>query len=1064
MKRQIIIIMFLSWAIIAYPQLNNPKGDGQQITPPSPTAASLGEYGRIPVGLYTGTPNITIPVYDFKTDNLTIPVSLGYNSNGVKVDQIASWVGMGWSLNSGGVVTRIIRDETDENHTWFRPDILDINAAENNDFFLNLMDYQVDQTDQQPDLFSFNFLGYSGTFVIDEQHNGVLLDQQNLQIKLLDASGYSKIEIITPNGVKCIFADREFTVSMNLDEGFSTGYPPSLNSDGVTSWYLTTIEHPQGDIINFEYKSHNFDYIVGMSEVSAIDQGPIGLTNGDCDCPEKSALKYIKQAVQGKVLKKISSNYGNTTINFFSSLSRNDINDYRLDSIYCMDRSELKLQNKFVFKYQDSYSSKYENVQLSNSMQRYRMFLKSFSDIKNEPYVFSYYDINSLPTRLSFAQDHWGYFNAKNNSHFAGSNVNKETDITCLKYGILKKIEYPTGGFNEFLWEPNSYRKQLGDSQLIQWEGEFSLTQGPLIDSVFFNVPFDQTISIDYEVVNLNTNSPFIPECKLELCGNGKSFFTREFRDEGSYYMKQNVDNVTDYVLKIKLLQPYTKLKLNISYYDSPYELKAVGGLRIREIKSNEEEINSKTIYYYNNFKNKESSYGQLVSLPHYNETLTYGFCCFSSPGPIPTLPVPYTCAYDLIHSSSLFQLYLGGHHIYYKCITECYGDNFEFGGKESYYFGTSDGYGGPVHGEIRSYKLYNNYGISKHYINREEFFRVNENLKVITKEINYDYCSRSYDYLRFIGYDITCRDELNCYNILNKDLFDIYRFIITPRFHYLSNKTETIYNTNGGNPITNSVEHFYDDYFQVYKTKSIKSLNETLVSKYYYPYNYSRLNNIIDTLMDKNITGVPLKTETIINKRIVDSKVTNYNKNGQPISMYSFEADSNLNLASHNPDIIIPENHYRKLKLSYDNPHNRISEKKDLNGIVTSYIWSYNYQYPIMIVENAAYDVVESVLADFHNENGVSIEDIIHQISDIITNTDDQNMWLAFCEAIRNDESLSNSYVTFYTYDPLIGMTSQTDPNGIITYYEYDDFGRLKYVKDHEGNILRKYDYHYKD
>jgi YD repeat-containing protein len=54
------------------------------------------------------------------------------------------------------------------------------------------------------------------------------------------------------------------------------------------------------------------------------------------------------------------------------------------------------------------------------------------------------------------------------------------------------------------------------------------------------------------------------------------------------------------------------------------------------------------------------------------------------------------------------------------------------------------------------------------------------------------------------------------------------------------------------------------------------------------------------------------------------------------------------------------------------------------------------------------------------------------------------------------------NSLMTTYTYSPLIGITSQCDPAGHITYYDYDALGRLKDSKDENGNVIKTYEYHY--
>src|SRR5580700_1992183 len=74
----------------------------------SPTAAALGKYGDIPVSYNTGIPNVSIPIYTVKAGSLSLPISLSYHASGLKVQEQASWVGAGWSLNAGGVITRTV--------------------------------------------------------------------------------------------------------------------------------------------------------------------------------------------------------------------------------------------------------------------------------------------------------------------------------------------------------------------------------------------------------------------------------------------------------------------------------------------------------------------------------------------------------------------------------------------------------------------------------------------------------------------------------------------------------------------------------------------------------------------------------------------------------------------------------------------------------------------------------------------------------------------------------------------------------------------------------------------
>jgi len=55
-----------------------------------------------------------------------------------------------------------------------------------------------------------------------------------------------------------------------------------------------------------------------------------------------------------------------------------------------------------------------------------------------------------------------------------------------------------------------------------------------------------------------------------------------------------------------------------------------------------------------------------------------------------------------------------------------------------------------------------------------------------------------------------------------------------------------------------------------------------------------------------------------------------------------------------------------------------------------------------------------------------------------------------------------SDAQMVSYTYSSLIGISSQCDADNRITYYLYDGIGRLKWIKDQDGNIIKTFQYHY--
>src|SRR6478752_3075473 len=110
------IFIFLLYPALAFSQA---AADFPKVIPPSPNAANLGKYVETPVGLFTGTPQINIPIYDIKEGDLNLPISLSYQAGGITVSEIASSTGLGWALNAGGVITRRVEGLMDESASGY---------------------------------------------------------------------------------------------------------------------------------------------------------------------------------------------------------------------------------------------------------------------------------------------------------------------------------------------------------------------------------------------------------------------------------------------------------------------------------------------------------------------------------------------------------------------------------------------------------------------------------------------------------------------------------------------------------------------------------------------------------------------------------------------------------------------------------------------------------------------------------------------------------------------------------------------------------------------------------
>lgn len=692
-----------------------------KVIPPAPTVSSLGKYGNVPVNLSTGAINFSVPLYELKVKNATLPISLSYSSNGIKVDAIASWVGMEWSLFAGGVISRMVRGGPDENSTCNIPAGLEEYSPSTVDFLQYSWDHT---TDTEPDIFQYNFNGYTGKFIIDFKNTQIIagdtvfkvycVPYNNLKIKvnyLTSNIGIYSFVITTPDGTKYTFGENFSDTTLRPIECHYKTY----NRGMKTAWHLKRIDYPAGERISFSYKTKIIHFYTGIAQTLK------KLTHWTCvdnSCPDDEEYTCTqKLTTRTYHLEKITSSYGDS-IYFYSNDNRLDSEDFKLDSLSIFNSLHTLIKTiTFNYNFPSAHGHTYNNIDnfyVFKPDLKHRMFLLGVKINgagcgSEQKYSFDYKDSTQLPGRLSFSQDHWGYYNAEynydfvvvpehltNHPDFATIRCKRDPALGKAETGLLKKVRYPTGGTSDFEYEQNSYSAtELVYPPIITISNEIRGLNCYDPDTTYesFSVPYTQNQMVGASLTFDST----------ELCGYMKNRHIGKIsvfdNTTSTYLVTQKIvrlnkpisipvvyDSGHVYTATIIACGMGTETLFYTGYFATkPQNMmvsKIAGGMRIKKVIDHDNITGkTKTIrYFYGELSNLTESSGVIGSIPRYTSSQTIKKLC--------NLSMVDECNYCILNSNSVNDLFnLNGNSIMYTNVVKSYGDYFENGGESNKFF-----------------------------------------------------------------------------------------------------------------------------------------------------------------------------------------------------------------------------------------------------------------------------------------------------------------------------------------------------------------------------------------
>jgi len=999
------LLLWISLGSVMVIAQQNTFQDLVKVDTRSPDVASLGKFGNIPVNYSTGATSVSIPIFEINIGKIKLPVSLDYHTGGIKVDETASSVGLGWALSGIGNVSRNVVNLPDEQSGGYLSsppaDSLYNDWAHGGgqygtdvDFYYAqwLNNFLIGAVEADPDIYSYSINGQSGKFIFRRDRSIMQIPHTNNQIIEIPGG----FQITDASGLIYIF-DLANTVSR-----------PQQTQNYVGTWRLSKMIDPDlADTVLFNYDqactlstdhfwSHTYNFILPSQFC------PLGMSQG----LQSSNSTTIRS---GELFPSSISWRGGKII-FSNTCDRTDrASEKRLDhaSVYSIVNGQQKLI-KTVQLYHSYFYSSVLSTYSGTDERNYRLRLDSVSvlptigDVQPQTYRMTYNGGDMAP-RESVAQDMWGFNNgAFNNtslipeqrvffngvSQLISQGNSRSPNAEKMLVWMLKSIQYPTGGKSVFEFEPHQWDTHKAYSQPLSQPfatnggatispAEWNWTPDPLGSNYTLTYAFSRFdnnwatdrpgISITDQTTGGTINYPGFLQDPSQSINNFSNPDTWSPIVGHVYHIVVNLhpNRPAPNDLQASLTINYTRTYPNIPVYDFG------GGLRVKSVTNYDINGNAigKDVYKYGL---SEDGTGQLLTPATYLQVTSkiVKYACSSTDadgggGCLTNLGGGLTIYANPVYPASQFS----GSPVLYPSVTKY----------------QLDGSGYPTNGKsVFTYRIYddqpaiasNNYQligvllITNDWKNGvpadESHYKYNPatgNYSLVQDKTN-DYVvarDESLPVVKVQNAYVWSQNECHLQSMQNATTdFLLVQTPVNSGAMLMQSSTVTNYGTDG-TPLTVTENYSYNDPTHLFPTSksTVDSKNISDVTNLKYPHDLASGNNVYAEMVSKNIISPIVQSQQIYNEVQVDLHNLNYldwTGNGVLIQPFSVEQQVRSNPIE-----------TRVLFNQYDKYGNILQQqKKDDN--YQSYIWDYNSVYPVATCINAT---VSSIAATSFEAEG---------------------------------------------------------------------------------------------